>query len=120
MAEAHLIADRPMRCFGQLLSALDMADRLGATLHMTAGCLGEPTRNRPGMSSGCMPLDPVRGGDRCRHDLADLRRRGAVDISPDIECRTWGPGACTACVERQPVVLEGELFSRVGEQWVTR
>ena len=52
---------------------------------------------QPGMGSSCMPLDPVRGADRCRHDLAGLRRDGAIDITDSTECWTPDGSPCATC-----------------------
>jgi hypothetical protein len=107
----HVIVDEPMRCFNQLVAAHHMAEAMGATVHMTARCLGKPTRKRPGMGSSCMPARSGRGGDKCRHDLTELRGQGAVDVSSDIECWTDGPVPCTTCggVERSGVVESAPL-----------
>lgn len=93
----HIILDQPLSCWGQMMTAAKLAEAHGATLHLTAGCIGEPRKKHPGMSSSCMPRDPVRGYDRCRHDLAELRRGGAIDITDDIECWTPDGSECTTC-----------------------
>ena len=98
----HVILDQPLKCWAQMATAHEFAEAHGALVHLTAGCYGEPTRKRPGMGSGCMPLDPLRGADRCRHDLAALRREGAIDVTPDIECWTPDGSACTTCKGRAP------------------
>jgi hypothetical protein len=95
----HVILDQPLRCFAQMMTASRLAEASGATMHLTPGGYGEPTRKRPGMGSGCMPLDPARGADRCRHDLAALRREGAIDITADTRCWTPDGSACPTCAE---------------------
>ena len=93
----HIIMDEPLRCWAQMQTASDLAARYGAVVHLTLGCYGEPTRKRPGMGSGCMPRDPQRGYDRCRHDLSALRREGAIDITDDTPCWTPDGGPCRTC-----------------------
>ena len=93
----HVILGQPLSCWGQMMTAAKLAETHGATLHLTAGCVGEPRKKHPGMGSGCMPLDPVRGADRCRHDLAALRREGAIDITDITECWTPDGSVCTTC-----------------------
>jgi hypothetical protein len=80
-----------------MATAHHLAEEHGAVTHLTPGCYGEPTRKRPGMGSGCMTPDPRRGYDRCRHDLAELRREGAIDITDDTPCWTPGGGPCRDC-----------------------
>jgi len=99
----HVILDRPLGCWAQMVTAYKLAEAHGATMHLTPGCWGERTRKRPGMGSGCMPLDPRRGADRCRHDLAALRREGAVDITDDTPCWTPDGTPCQCCRGRPPV-----------------
>lgn len=45
------------------------------------------------MSSGCMGDQHVL----CGHDLDELRREGAIDITPDIECWDMGRPVCSNC-----------------------
>jgi hypothetical protein len=93
----HVILGEPLRCFAQMMTAHHLAEEHGATAHLTPGCYGEPRRKRPGMGSSCMPPDPQRGADRCRHDLAGLRREGAIDITGDTPCWTPDGGPCQWC-----------------------
>jgi len=93
----HVIIDEPLRCFGQMMTAHKLAEAHGAVVHLTPGCYGEPTRKRPGMGSGCMPRGPLRGYDRCRHDLAVLRAEGAADITAETPCWTPDGGMCLTC-----------------------
>ena len=93
----HVILGQPLSCFAQMMTAAKLAEAHGATLHLTAGCIGEPRKKHPGMSSSCIPRDPVRGYDRCRHDLASLRREGAIDITDSTECWTRDGSPCTTC-----------------------
>lgn len=89
----HIIMAVPLRCFGQMVAAAQYAAEYDAVVHLTAGCYGEPRPKRPGMGSSCMPVDPVRGADRCRHDLAVLRAEGAIDITADWPCSEHEPCA---------------------------
>jgi hypothetical protein len=93
----HVILDQPLRCFGQMMTAIRLSDEHGATIHLTERCGGKRARKRPGMGSGCMPLDPVTGADRCGHDLGELRREGAVDITPATGCWTPDGSPCATC-----------------------
>jgi hypothetical protein len=134
-----IILDRPMRCWAQMVTVYRMAEASGATVHLTAGCYGESTPKRPGMGSGCMPHDPKRGYDRCRHNLTELRQQGAIDVGPDIKCWIFTPGAaCDTCRgQRRPdghmwfpdeyptprrvpaaVPRPGELLSLIDGKWV--
>jgi hypothetical protein len=84
----HVILNQPLRCIAQLVTANKMVKRLSATAHLTSRCLD--------VYSDCMP--PIEGGSPpCRHDLDALRREGAIDIGPDIECWAWEPGPCPTC-----------------------
>lgn len=87
----HLIIAEPVRCFGQLIAAAQYAAEYDAVLHLTEAVLGKRTRKHPGMGSNCMPVDRVRGADRCRHDLAVLRAEGAIDITADWPCSEHQP-----------------------------
>jgi hypothetical protein len=90
-AISHVILDQPLRCFNQMMTGYMLAEEHGATLHLTAGCIGEPTGKRPGMGSSCMP------DGRCRHDLGELRREGAIDITDDAPCWTPAGTSCECC-----------------------
>ena len=93
----HVILDQPLSCWAQMMTASKLAETHDAVVHLTPGCYGEPARKRPGMGSGCMPRDPERGYDRCRHDLAALRHEGAIDITDSTECWTRDGSPCTTC-----------------------
>jgi hypothetical protein len=83
-----------------MATAYKLAEARGAVVHLTPGCMGERSRKRPGMGSGCMPRNPARGYDRCRHDLAALRLEGAIDITADVACWTPDGGSCGTCSGR--------------------
>lgn len=93
----HVILGQPLRCWAQMMTAQNLADAHGAVVHLTPGCYGEPARKRPGMGSSCMPPDPGRGYDRCRHDLAVLRAEGATDVTAATPCWAAGGGTCGTC-----------------------
>lgn len=93
----HVILDRPLRCFNQMMTAYMLAEEHGATLHLTSGCTGKPTGKYPGMASSCMPSGPQHGGGRCRHGLGELRSEGAIDITDDAPCWTPEGTPCQCC-----------------------
>ena len=96
----HVILDRPLRCWLQMVTAMKLEAYHGALAHLTEGCAGKSTGRRPGMGSGCMP-PTERGYDRCRHDLDELRAEGAIEIMSNIVC--WPPDGriCRTCRGRE-------------------
>lgn len=99
----HIIMNEPLRCWAQMATASKLAEEHGAIAHLTPGCYGERARKRPGMGSGCMPGDPQRGYDRCRHDVGALRAEGAIDITAETPCWTHDGAPCPDCrAQRRP------------------
>ena len=92
----HVILNEPLRCFAQMITAAKLAEQHHAVTHLTGACAGKPTRNHPGMASGCVAPGPA-ANSRCMCDLAALDAEGAIYITSNTICWSRDGDSCPYC-----------------------
>jgi hypothetical protein len=93
----HIILNWPLRCWAQLQTAFDLAWQHRAVVHLTEVCAFSlrPPGEDIVLTSGC-----VDSRGTCNHNLKELREEGAINITPDTECKPNSWGYCPWCKGR--------------------